>query len=282
MKSFFVDSDGKIQTQKVIWTSVIVVIALWTVSAATIAILFDDWGERGTFGDMFGCINALFSGLAFSGLIVTLIFQHEDLKNQRQDLKDQRIEFQTQNETLKLQRFENTFFNMLSLHHEIVSGMSLSYPFRGGIDRACGREVFSAIYRNIDINLAGGLSYSGLKDFLNDQSQLDPDVNIVARYDSTREARLLDHYFTNFCQTLEYIDESPLISGEERVLYSKVLRSQLSDDELNVMFYFCLSSRGASLKKLVEKYSIFANLQVFNLASRRHEKLYHGNAFIKS
>ena len=34
---------------------------------------------RGTFGDMFGAVYALFSGLAFTGLIVTLIMQHEEL-----------------------------------------------------------------------------------------------------------------------------------------------------------------------------------------------------------
>lgn len=36
--------------------------------------------ERGTFGDQFGAVNALFSGLAFAGLIYTIILQRKDLK----------------------------------------------------------------------------------------------------------------------------------------------------------------------------------------------------------
>lgn len=31
-----------------------------------------------------GCVNALFSGLAFAGLIITIRQQHKDLENQRE------------------------------------------------------------------------------------------------------------------------------------------------------------------------------------------------------
>lgn len=37
--------------------------------------------KRGQFGDMFGFLGALFSGLAFAGLIVTIRQLREDLKN---------------------------------------------------------------------------------------------------------------------------------------------------------------------------------------------------------
>ena len=87
--------------------------------------------DRGAFGDKFGAVNALFSGLAFAGLIVTLLYQKEELKLQREELAEtrkelnaQRIEFHEQNRTLRRQRFENTFFNMLSLQQEIVANLS--------------------------------------------------------------------------------------------------------------------------------------------------------------
>ena len=83
----------------------------------------DDKDLRGTFGDQFGAVNALFSGLAFAGLIYTIILQRNDLKLQRQDLKLQRkelqlnrqemeaqtAEFEKQNATLLKQTFETTF-----------------------------------------------------------------------------------------------------------------------------------------------------------------------------
>jgi len=53
----------------------------------------------GTFGDMFGAVNALFTGLAFAGIIGTLFLQRHDLEMQRNLLK-------LQMEEIKLQRME--------------------------------------------------------------------------------------------------------------------------------------------------------------------------------
>ena len=117
---------------KIAWIAVtfIAVLALWAFSWWWINQHFQCHEERGTFGDMFGAINALFSGFAFAGLIITLFYQKEELKLQREELKEtraemarQRSEFEEQNNTLKRQRFENTFFSMLSLQQEITSNL---------------------------------------------------------------------------------------------------------------------------------------------------------------
>jgi len=44
------------------------------------------WETRGQFGDMFGAVNTLFSGLAFVGFLYAIHLQREDLRLQRQDL----------------------------------------------------------------------------------------------------------------------------------------------------------------------------------------------------
>ena len=46
----------------------------------------------GQFGDTFGGLNALFSGLAFAAVVVTLLTQREELKLQRKELRLQREE----------------------------------------------------------------------------------------------------------------------------------------------------------------------------------------------
>src|SRR5690606_31793689 len=84
---------------------------------------FGEMEQRGLFGDQFGGINALFTGLAFAGLIITIILQSQELRLQRQELRETRNEFIQQNETLKLQRFENTFFNLLDVHNKIVDNL---------------------------------------------------------------------------------------------------------------------------------------------------------------
>jgi len=64
------------------------VIILWAGSGF---ILFN-MKNRGTFGDMFGSINALFSGLAFAGVIYAIILQKKELTLQREELALTRIE----------------------------------------------------------------------------------------------------------------------------------------------------------------------------------------------
>ena len=41
--------------------------------------------ERGQFGDSYGAVTSLFTGLAFAGLIFTILLQQRDIKLQRQD-----------------------------------------------------------------------------------------------------------------------------------------------------------------------------------------------------
>lgn len=41
----------------------------------------DNWGDRSSFGEMFGAIGTLFSGLAFAGVIYTILLQREELKD---------------------------------------------------------------------------------------------------------------------------------------------------------------------------------------------------------
>lgn len=46
-----------------------------------------EWAESGQFGDMFGGLNAFFSGLAFFGVIYTIFLQREELGLQRKELE---------------------------------------------------------------------------------------------------------------------------------------------------------------------------------------------------
>ena len=59
--------------------------------------------ERGQTGDQFGAINALFSGLAFAGLITTLLLQRQELELQRRELALTRQEYTETKEHVKAQ-----------------------------------------------------------------------------------------------------------------------------------------------------------------------------------
>lgn len=68
------------------------VIILWGISLWIVIKTFANWADRGTFGDSFGAVNSLFSGLAFAGIIYTILLQRKELSLQRQELIETRKE----------------------------------------------------------------------------------------------------------------------------------------------------------------------------------------------
>ena len=62
----------------------------------------------GEFGDMFGAVNTLFSGLAFLGVIITVWMQSEELRLQRKELESTRAELErsasAQEKTLEIMK----------------------------------------------------------------------------------------------------------------------------------------------------------------------------------
>lgn len=277
--------------------AIIGVIAAWGLSWWLINRNIDCATDRGTFGDMFGAVNALFSGLAFAGLIVTLLYQKEELKLQRDELKEtrqelanQRREFEEQNKTLKRQRFENTFFNMLSLQQEIVANLSFEYYVNPNIcppnipieqfyakcpkGMLHGREVFEGMYKRAIIDYNGKRYADGVYNILKHFGYL--------VYTNISTTTRFDHCFRHLYRIYKYVDTSDLITDDERYNYACIIRSQLSDYELVMLFYNCLTANGrAKFKPLIEKYAIFNNLREELLANAEHKQLYADTAYDK-
>ena len=124
------------------------VCGLWFYTKITLESL--ESADRGTFGDMFGSINALFSGLAFAGVIYAILLQREELGLQREELIKTRSEFQQQNETLRKQRFENTFFSLIGFHNDIITELRMK---RTGQEFA-GRDCFQLLYQDFQVSYA--------------------------------------------------------------------------------------------------------------------------------
>lgn len=62
------------------------VVLLQLLIAISVFITFDNFGERGAFGDMFGGANSLFSGLAFAGVIYAIFLQSRQITLQQEEL----------------------------------------------------------------------------------------------------------------------------------------------------------------------------------------------------
>jgi hypothetical protein len=68
------------------------VVVLWALTPVVISHVYPDLAHRGQAGDLFGSINALFSGLAFAGVIVAILLQREELELQRHEIAANRVE----------------------------------------------------------------------------------------------------------------------------------------------------------------------------------------------
>lgn len=84
--------------------------------------------DQGLFGDMFGGLNAIFSGLAFVGLIATLLQGQKELKLQRREITLQREAIEKQKDELKrsaeaqeLSRIALTLSSLLDTHERLES-----------------------------------------------------------------------------------------------------------------------------------------------------------------
>lgn len=75
----------------VLFGAIALVWALFWVLVANVPML-NGWSERGQFGDMFGALNALFSGLALGGVIYALYLQMQELALQREEMAQSRDE----------------------------------------------------------------------------------------------------------------------------------------------------------------------------------------------
>lgn len=89
---------------------------------------FSDWTKSGTFGDTFGALNALFSGLALAGVIVTILIQRTELKNQRVELSLQRNEMKETWKEFLLNRTTSLVYNQLDRFEKALSELTINLP----------------------------------------------------------------------------------------------------------------------------------------------------------
>lgn len=234
-----------------------ILISLW-IPAAT---------ERGVFGDSFGALNTLFTGLAFAGVIITILMQRNELKNQR--------------EHNELQRFENLIFLMINLHLDIIDKLEFLTDKRRDVfgaylnaikDSSKELQEFSVLSKlsssqinqlstlnsEDDVsNFVGSINNSNISTdetnilkevFKNKQTSIprfetiDHDVHISVLKAALKDSRkihknVLSHYFRNLHNILDSIDQAKFLNEETKIKLVGVVKCQLSNDELLAIFY---------------------------------------------
>lgn len=256
------------------------VVAIWLAFPLSIVFVFDQVpASAGEYGDIFGGVGALFSGLAFVGLVVTLVMQYSALNKQSDELeltrnsvakqaeelsissealqlqvsemKAQRAEMEASRETLAQQQavmakqaFEGTFFQMLKLWNDRVGEITSQLPTSFG---RLGRANFHD-FRNV------------IGEW---HQQLNGDSVWIVTSDTARVYNRfpveLQTYFMLLYNLIAFVDNAN-IADEDKKSYVRLIRAHLVDDEMVVLLYNCVGAKGRGLGALAYKYHLFRYL----------------------
>lgn len=257
-----------------------------------------DISTMASFGDSFGAVNALFSGAALAGIIITLVMQNRDLAYQREELEltrdemeGQRKALEEQSKTLKIQRFESNFFSLLNTFENIISSIVIQSTGMAGNGKpkttvAQGRDSFRFLVEEFEQQCV--LPNKKI-------NQIDQIVKAYEEFYSRRE-RLIGHYFRHLYNIIKYIDKSEILDKADgegidyRAMYAKITRSMLSVNEMLLIFYNCLTPERQDetrpfvkrFKPLVEKHSLLDGLDERYLCDSLLKNNYDDNAFGKN
>lgn len=190
--------------------------------------------RSGTFGDAFGVINALFSALACSGVVATLLYQRRDLSAQK--------------EKAEMQQFETQFYSRLTLQQNVVDRLDL-VDAKTKVVVATGRDCLKSIFRHMKRIYA-----AAEKTRDHDAALLKSYTVIWGHFHSD-----LGVYMRSLYSLFKFLSESKYPDRRE---LGMVVRSLLSDFELALIFYNCLSEKGENFKRYAEEFQLFDNLDI--------------------
>ncbi len=99
----------------------------------------------GVFGDYFGALNALFAGMAFAGLIVTIRQQSADLKATKEEMRQSREEMEQQTKQFQKDYLSNVIFKRIELLQQLENEVEFSIISKKGNQIVTGSKAFTEI-----------------------------------------------------------------------------------------------------------------------------------------
>ncbi len=216
-------------------------------------------------GDMFGALTSWFTGLAFAGLITTLMMQRNDLNLQKKELRETRKVFIAQKNQMELQAFESTFFHMLDVFNKYIEAISIDYLGQLTTGRNAIPLILSAKVSTVDhlhqlcrvekhrAYLKKTLSLHNLDDQLEKIQTLEAEHIAISR-----------SYFRVLANLVELVDSSsyfaPLTAAEaklEKRKYTDIIRAQLSEAEVGLLLiHFHSNSSHKNWPRYIKDYKL--------------------------
>lgn len=206
-------------------------------------------------GDFFGgTAGPLLSFASLLLLLSAFLLQRKDLILTREEMQLTRQEFEAQNATLALQRFDNTFFNLLSLYNQIVGDLAIEALGDSHFVTLKGRTVFTKLYEH----LRSAYSSTQIKE-RNPNRLVDELIRIHEAFSVfyKNDQSFVGHYFRHIYQIVRFINEFDMPESD-KARYIRFLRAQFSSYELVLLFYNSMSDKGYEhFLPLLKQYDFF-------------------------
>lgn len=236
----------------------------------------------GTFGDSYGALNTLFSGLAFTGIVISLISTKKQFQRQAFDTHFfELVKIHRENvERMEIRRTDNTSDTgikaIISILNEYMVIKKTIHPFlrnssdlsdRASIAYYClffgvgsrGQNALTEYLKNYE-NLASEEMVSFLKkDHIVQSTMKEEKIKHIIF--SGHQSRL-GHYYRNLFYIVEYVDSRNFLTNNDKNEYLKLLRSQLTTQEQILLLLNSLTKLGENwnTKKYIEKYGLVKNI----------------------
>ena len=193
-----------------------------------------------------------------------IMYNQLEVKYTRLELEGQKLEMKEQNQTLRQQRFENTFFQLLTNHQEIVNGIDTRDISDSSISH--GRDCFEIFYKQFSFKM-------------DKDTPLDKMLEEYMEFYYSNQADL-GHYFRTVYHILKFVKNANEIEPAEKFKYTSLLRALLSSYEISLIFYNGLSKNGKShFKPLIEEFSFLKNLEKDLIINPNHIGAYDELAY---
>lgn len=258
--------------------------------------------KLGQFGDFFGgVLNPLLSFMALLGVLYTIRTQGKELKEAREETRIANRIQDKQTGVFERQNFESVFFRLVDVHSKIAERIRNKIDPWGanGFDVAVSEVLQKYKHACEDLaeakRLAPKPQYAAVNPEVTTERQLLQQAFDEGLHGESRV--MLSQYYRNIYQILKLVDGFKVFAGEEhkgrrppRLIrldyfhkrqYSNILRAQLSDDELKLLFFNCITPYGEGLKSYVEQYSLMKHLQKSKFLNGRQDvfDLYEDEAY---
>jgi|ERR1017187_4274403 hypothetical protein len=257
-------------------------------------------------------IGSYFQGAVGSlWALAGLMFIYVAFLGQRLQLAKQDEELETQQRNFALQQFENGFFQLLNLHHDIAREMHqiitshIGFYSSGDISpkHEHGRHLFENWYNELKAKLDSVDNLSRLQAMLVSQNnshkkkleikrEFVKDIYKTQFYKNHQGE--LGHYFRNLYHLFKYVNNCDVLKDTSDIFkdkdneqttknkrrYTSMARAQLSQYELALLFYNGISDYGCEdFKPLIEKYGLLENFNTEDLPDQEHQEFYETAAF---